>query len=114
MFVSLISVGRRIVIDFILSLQQIGISKKAAMWLKEGTECKVSIWNDKVIQIQVPTSMTLKVTETEPGVKGNTAQGVTKPATLETGAVVTVPGFISEGEMIIVNTEKKEYTGRGK
>jgi len=84
------------------------------MWLKEGTECKVSIWNDKVIQIQVPTSMTLKVTETEPGVKGNTAQGVTKPATLETGAVVTVPGFISEGEMIIVNTEKKEYTGRGK
>ena len=58
--------------------------------------------------------MTLKVTETEPGVKGNTAQGVTKPATLETGAVVTVPGFINEGELIVVNTEKREYTGRGK
>ena len=85
-----------------------------AKWLKEGTECKVAIWNDKVIQISVPTSMTLKVTETEPGVKGNTAQGVTKPATLETGAVVTVPGFINEGELIVVNTEKREYTGRGK
>jgi elongation factor P len=85
-----------------------------AKWLKEGTECKVAIWNDKVIQISVPTSMTLKVTETDPGVKGNTAQGVTKPATLETGAVVTVPGFINEGELIVVNTEKREYTGRGK
>ncbi len=85
-----------------------------AKWLKEGTECKVAIWNDKVIQISVPTSMTLEVTETEPGVKGNTAQGVTKPATLETGAVVTVPGFINEGELIVVNTEKCEYTGRGK
>ena len=85
-----------------------------AKWLKEGTECKVAIWNDKVIQISVPTSMTLKVTETDPGVKGNTAQGVTKPTTLETGAVVTVPGFINEGELIVVNTEKREYTGRGK
>ena len=66
------------------------------------------------MQISVPTSMTLKVTETDPGVKGNTAQGVTKPATLETGAVVTVPGFINEGELIVVNTEKREYTGRGK
>ena len=87
---------------------------QVAKWLKEGTECKVAIWNDKVIQISVPTSMTLMVSETEPGIKGNTAQGVTKPATLETGAVVTVPGFIAEGEMVIVNTEKCEYTGRAK
>ena len=87
---------------------------QVAKWLKEGTECKVAIWNDKVIQISVPTSMTLMVSETDPGIKGNTAQGVTKPATLETGAVVTVPGFISEGEMVVVNTEKGEYTGRAK
>ena len=79
-----------------------------AKWLKEGTECKVAIWNDKVIQISVPTSMTLMVSETEPGIKGNTAQGVTKPATLETGAVVTVPGFISEGESATIAVDRTD------
>ena len=82
-----------------LSSEQIG---KGAKYLKEGMEVNVIFYNGKVLEVELPISITLKVTETDPGVKGDTASGGTKPAILETGAQVMVPLFISVGEMIKV------------
>ena len=92
-----------------LSAEQIG---KGAKYLKEGMEVNVIFHNDKVLEVELPISITLKVTETDPGVKGDTASGGTKPAILETGAQVMVPLFISEGEMIKVDTRNDSYLGR--
>ena len=79
-----------------LTSEQIG---KGAKYLKEGMEVNVIFYNGKVLEVELPISITLKVTETDP-VKGDTASGGTKPAILETGAQVMVPLFISVGEMI--------------
>lgn len=76
--------------------------------------CKLVSYKGKVFSVEVPNFMELEVTATEPGVKGDTATNVTKPATLETGAVVRVPLFINEGEMIQVDTRTGEYLGRSK
>ncbi|MDA9692930.1 elongation factor P, partial [Prochlorococcus sp. AH-736-N03] len=92
-----------------LSSEQIG---KGAKYLKEGMEVTVIFHNGKVLEVDLPISITLKVTETDPGVKGDTASGGTKPAILETGAQVMVPLFISVGEMIKVDTRNDSYLGR--
>ena len=92
-----------------LSPEQIG---KGAKYLKEGMEVNVIFHNGKVLEVELPISVTLKVTETDPGVKGDTASGGTKPAILETGAQVMVPLFISVGEMIKVDTRNDSYLGR--
>ena len=92
-----------------LSVEQIG---KGAKYLKEGMEVNVIYYNGKVLEVELPISITLKVTETDPGVKGDTASGGTKPAILETGAQVMVPLFISVGEMIKVDTRNDSYLGR--
>ena len=92
-----------------LTTDQIGQSSK---YLKEGMEVNVVSWNGKVLEVELPISVTLKVTETDPGVKGDTASGGTKPAILETGAQVMVPLFISIGEMIRVDTRNDSYLGR--
>ncbi len=92
-----------------LSVDQIG---KGAKYLKEGMEVNVIFHNGKVLEVELPISITLKVTETDPGVKGDTASGGTKPAILETGAQVMVPLFISVGEMIKVDTRNDSYLGR--
>ena len=92
-----------------LTSQQIG---KGAKYLKEGMEVSVIFHNGKVLEVELPISITLKVTETDPGVKGDTASGGTKPAILETGAQVMVPLFISVGEMIKVDTRNDSYLGR--
>ncbi len=92
-----------------LSAEQIG---KGAKYLKEGMEVNVIFHNGKVLEVELPISITLKVTETDPGVKGDTASGGTKPAILETGAQVMVPLFISVGEMIKVDTRNDSYLGR--
>ena len=92
-----------------LTPDQIGQSSK---YLKEGMEVNVVSWNGKVLEVELPISVTLKVTETDPGVKGDTASGGTKPAILETGAQVMVPLFISVGEMIKVDTRNDSYLGR--
>ncbi len=84
----------------------------AAKYLKENAVCEVALYGDEVIAVELPGSVALTVTETDPGFKGDTAQGGTKPATLETGLVVQVPLFISEGEAIRVNTETGEYIER--
>ncbi len=92
-----------------LTSQQIG---KGSKYLKEGMEVNVIFHNGKVLEVELPISITLKVTETDPGVKGDTASGGTKPAILETGAQVMVPLFISVGEMIKVDTRNDSYLGR--
>ena len=92
-----------------LTSDQIGESSK---YLKEGMEVNVVSWNGKILEVELPISVTLKVTETDPGVKGDTASGGTKPAILETGAQVLVPLFISVGEMIRVDTRNDSYLGR--
>jgi len=92
-----------------LTSDQIGQSCK---YLKEGMEVNVVSWNGRVLEVELPISVSLKVTETDPGVKGDTASGGTKPAILETGAQVMVPLFISVGEMIRVDTRNDSYLGR--
>lgn len=95
---------------------QIPFSKEvvgdAIKFLKENTEVGVLFWRGKPVNIDLPAFIEAKVTECEPGVKGDTASGATKPATLETGAVVQVPLFIKEGEVLRVDTRTGEYVER--
>ncbi len=82
-------------------------------WLKEDTVYDILFYKGKAVSIAPPTFMELKITETAPGVRGDTASGrVLKPATLETGAMVQVPIFIEEGEIIKVDTRTSEYVSR--
>jgi elongation factor P len=86
----------------------------ARIWLKEEDVCKVTLWNNQPLLVDPPNFVELKIVETDPGLKGDTAQGGIKPAKLETGAVVRVPLFVEEGEMIRVDTRSKEYVSRVK
>jgi elongation factor P len=83
-------------------------------YLKENDLCKVTMYEGKALDIELPATVELKVVETEPGVKGATAAAQTKPATLETGLKVQVPSFITEGEVVQVDTRTGEYLGRAK
>ncbi|MGD1900401.1 MAG: elongation factor P [Phormidesmis sp.] len=89
--------------------EQIGTAVK---YLKEEMEVTVLTWEEKVLEVELPNSVTLEVTQTDPGVKGDTATGGTKPATVETGAQVMVPLFISQGEKIKIDTRNDTYLGR--
>lgn len=86
----------------------------AAKWLKEQDVCMVTLWNNEPILIAPPTFVVLAITETDPGLKGDTSGGGGKPAILETGAVVRVPLFVQTGELIKVDTRKGEYVSRAK
>ena len=81
-------------------------------FLKENTQVKVTFYKDKVLGIELPTFIELKVVETEPGFKGNTVTGGYKPATLETGAVVQAPLFIKVGDCLKIDTRTGEYIQR--
>ncbi|MDQ7031688.1 MAG: elongation factor P [Desulfonauticus sp.] len=81
-------------------------------FLKEGEEVKVLVYKNNPLDLDLPASVVLKVVETEPGIKGDTVSGATKPATLETGLVVQVPLFIAEGDLVKVDTRSGEYIGR--
>ena len=81
-------------------------------FVKENMTCKVLSYKGKVFGVEPPTFVTLQVTKTDPGIKGDTATNATKPATLETGAEIKVPLFIDEGEMINVDTRTGEYMSR--
>lgn len=83
-----------------------------AKYLRENMNVELEYCDDDPIGVNLPSQVTLEVTETSPGVKGDTAQGGDKPATLESGATVDVPLFVSEGEEIVVNTESGDYVGR--
>ncbi|GIX21472.1 MAG: elongation factor P [Gammaproteobacteria bacterium] len=86
----------------------------AKLYLKEQDVCMVTLWNGSPIAVAPPNFVVLKVVETDPGLRGNTAQGGSKPARLETGAVVTVPLFIEEGDLVKVDTRSGEYVSRVK
>lgn len=86
----------------------------AAQWIKEQDVCTVTLFNGVPIVVNPPNFVVLEVTETDPGVKGDTSSGGTKPATLETGAVVKVPLFIQIGELIKIDTRTGEYASRAK
>lgn len=86
----------------------------AAQWLTEEAMCTVTLYNNAPLTVSPPNFVTLTITETDPGLKGDTVSGGTKPATLETGAVVKVPLFVQEGEKIKVDTRSKEYVSRVK
>jgi len=81
-------------------------------FLIQGLSCQISIWNDQVIDVSLPQTVTYTVVETPPNFKGNTAQGANKPATLDSGAVVMVPMFIEIGEKIVISTTEKKYMNR--
>ena len=88
--------------------------EEASPWLKEQDMCVVTLWNNEPLLITPPTFVVLAITETDPGLKGDTSGGGGKPATLETGAVVRVPLFVQSGELIKVDTRKGEYVSRAK
>ena len=91
------------------TLEQVG---DARTYLKENLEVDVLFWRGRPINIELPAFIEALITGCEPGVKGDTASGSTKPATLETGAVVQVPLFVKEGEVIRVDTRTGEYVER--
>lgn len=86
----------------------------AENWLKEEDICTVTLWNGNPLSVSPPNFVELEVIETDPGLKGDTASGGVKPATLSTGAVVRVPLFISVGEVLRIDTRTGEYVSRAK
>ncbi len=86
----------------------------AAQWLKEEDICNMTLFNGEPLSVAPPNFVHLKITQTDPGVKGDTSGGGNKPATLETGAVVRVPLFVQEHEIIRVDTRSGEYVSRVK
>ncbi|MYL22687.1 elongation factor P [Vreelandella massiliensis] len=98
------------------SFEQYAVEKKALgeteKWLKEQAPYTVTLWNDNAIHVAPPNFIELEVVETDPGLKGDTAQGGSKPATLSSGAVVRVPLFINQGEVLKIDTRSGEYVSR--
>ncbi|MDY7014353.1 MAG: elongation factor P [Cyanobacteriota bacterium] len=92
-----------------LAESQIGDRVK---YLKEGMDANVLFWEGQVLEVELPNSVVLEVIETDPGIKGDTATGGSKPAIVETGAQVMVPLFISIGERIKIDTRNDSYLGR--
>ncbi len=86
----------------------------SAQWLKEQDLCIVMLWNGQPISVTPPNFTVLKVTETEPGIRGDTVSGATKAATLETGAVIRVPLFVDVDDLIKVDTRTGQYVSRAK
>lgn len=86
----------------------------AKMWLTEQDVCQVTLWNNEPLIVEAPNFVELEITETDPGLRGDTASGGVKPATLSTGAVVRVPLFVEQGEVVKVDTRSGEYVGRVK
>jgi elongation factor P len=88
------------------------VVKDDMRWLMEGATVGLLYWNGQLISMKPPLQVILKVTYTEPAVRGNTATNVTKPATVETGAEIQVPSFIKEGDNVKIDTESGEYMER--
>ncbi|WP_138415843.1 elongation factor P [Aquibacillus sediminis] len=81
-------------------------------FLKENMEVSIMTYEGETLGVQLPNNVELEVTETEPGIKGDTASGGTKPATLETGLTVQVPFFVNEGDVLVINTSDGKYVSR--
>ncbi|KAA8517641.1 hypothetical protein F0562_015117 [Nyssa sinensis] len=95
--------------EFRLNESDVGDKTK---WMKEGMDCNLLFWKGKVIDFELPITVKLTVVDVDPGVKGDTAQGGSKPATLETGAVVNVPLFVERGQEILVDSRTGQYMSR--
>lgn len=95
--------------DWVLPKQTLG---KAADFLKEDMQITGSLYDGKIIDVKLPTTIELKVVYTEPGIKGDTARQALKSAKLETGSAVQVPLFINEGDIVKIDTRTYEYVGR--
>ncbi|HVF52676.1 MAG TPA: elongation factor P [Actinomycetota bacterium] len=89
-----------------------GLLGDSRQWLKDGTICMVPVYEGTPVGAEMPVTMELEVTETEPGHKGDRVSGALKPATLETGGIVQVPLFIEKGERIKIDTRTGSYTSR--
>lgn len=87
---------------------------EAKSWLKEQMLCNITLWNGQPLLVEPPPHVELQIVETDPGIRGDTATGGMKPAKLETGAVVKVPLFVEQGEVIKVDTRTGEYVSRVK
>lgn len=100
------------------SFEQFAADEKAVSdainWLKEQDVCQVTLWNNTPLVVTPPNFVELEIVETDPGLRGDTASGGVKPATLSTGAVVRVPLFIERGEIIRVDTRSGDYVSRVK
>ncbi len=95
-----------------IALSEAVVGKQNASFLKDGMEVEMLLDGQETITMELPTFVELKITRTDPGVKGDTVSGGSKPATLETGAVVQVPLFLSEGIIVKVDTRTGEYVSR--
>ena len=98
------------------SYEQIAVNQDivgdSLKFVKENEMCKVNSYNGNVFAIEPPLFVELEITDTEPGFKGDTATGATKPATVETGAQVSVPLFVNQGDVIKIDTRTGEYLSR--
>ncbi|MGH8165636.1 MAG: elongation factor P, partial [Woeseiaceae bacterium] len=83
-------------------------------WLKEQDTCQITLWNNVPLLVSPPNFVELEIVETDPGIRGDTASGGVKPAKLSTGAVVRVPLFVEQGEIIRVDTRSGDYVSRVK
>ncbi len=83
-------------------------------WITDGDVCQITLWNNAPLAVEPPNFVELEIIETDPGVKGDTASGGVKPAKLATGAVVRVPLFVDQGDVIKVDTRSREYVSRAK
>jgi elongation factor P len=92
-----------------LAADQVG---DLAVWLKEGEEVVIALYEGTLIGLEVPQTVVRRVVQTDPGLRGDTASGGTKPATVEGGVVVQVPLFVNEGDVIKVDTRSGEYVER--
>ncbi|CDQ39688.1 MULTISPECIES: elongation factor P [Virgibacillus] len=81
-------------------------------YIKENMEVSVITYEGEILGVELPNNVELEVTETEPGIKGDTASGGSKPATLETGHIVQVPFFINQGDVLVINTSDGKYVSR--
>ena len=86
----------------------------ARLWLKEEDNCEVTLWDGVPLSVTPPNFVEMPIVQTDPGVRGDTATGGTKPAQMPTGATVKVPLFVEEGEVIRVDTRSGEYVSRVK
>jgi len=88
------------------------VPKEIARFLRENMEVQVTFHNGKAIKVEIPAFVTLKVISTSPGLRGDTVSGASKPATVETGAVIQVPLFVNEGDTLKVDTRTGTYVTR--
>ena len=100
------------------TFEQYGADEKAIRdakdWISDGDICQVTLWNNSPLIVFPPNFVELEITETDPGVKGDTASGGVKPAILSTGASIRVPLFVDQGDVVRVDTRSREYVSRVK